>query len=143
LKKPSFTESSIDAAESDYLYVATSQLEKAGMGLFTAIDIHRDEVITFFKGKILTQKQIDIRVKKKTDQYFINLLDGSVMDSKDTQCFAKYANDAEGKSQSKFRNNAMITLNEEDNVCLVALRKIKVGDEVFCGYGKKYWLRHK
>ncbi len=140
--KSTFTASSIEASESDYLYVADSALENAGLGLFTAIDIHQDEVITFFKGIILTQKQIDIRIKKNVDQYFVNLLSGEIMDSKNTPCFAKYANDAEGKSKSRFRNNAMITLNEEDMVCLVALRKIKEGDEIFCGYGKKYWIKH-
>jgi uncharacterized protein len=142
LKKSAFAASSIEALESDYLYVQNSTIEGAGLGLFTAIDIHCDEVITFFKGKILTQKQITVRINNNVDQYFINLRDGSVMDSKDTSCFAKYANDAEGKSQSVFRNNAMITINEEDHVCLVALRKIKVGDEIFCGYGKKYWTKH-
>jgi uncharacterized protein len=142
LKKPAFNASSIEAPESDYLYIQNSTIEGAGLGLFTAIDIHCDEVITFFKGKILTQKQITVRINKNVDQYFINLRDGSVMDSKETRCFAKYANDAEGKSPSTFRNNAFITLNEDDKVCLVALRKIKIGDEIFCGYGKKYWLKY-
>jgi hypothetical protein len=79
---------------------------------------------------------------KKTyyeDQYFINMLDGSILDSKKIKCFAKYANDAKGFSISAYTNNAKIGLDEQDNVCLIAIKKIKAGDEIFCSYGAKYW----
>jgi len=39
------TNTIIDADEADYLYVSLSQLPNAGNGLFTAIDIYKDEVI--------------------------------------------------------------------------------------------------
>ena len=71
------------------------------------------------------------------------MLDGTIMDSKNTKCYAKYANDAEGFSKTKYKNNAKISLDENNKVCIVALRNIKIGEEVFCGYGKKYWLNFK
>ena len=43
----------IESAESDYLYKALSQLPNSGNGLFTAINIYKDETISIFKGKIL------------------------------------------------------------------------------------------
>ncbi len=130
------------APESDYLYKATSQLPNSGNGLFTAIIIYKDEIISEFKGEVLSNEEAEIRVKNGTDNYFMNLLDGSILDCLNTDCFAKYANDANGFSKSTFKNNAKITLDENQNVCLIAIRKIKSGEEIFCDYGKKYWKKH-
>lgn len=132
----------IEALESDYLYVALSQLPNSGNGLFTAIPIYKDEVISLFKGEILTENQASLRAKKGNDKYFINMLNGSIMDSMKVKCYAKYANDAEGFSRSKFKNNAKISLDEDDNVCIIAIKNIKISEEVFCGYGKSYWKKH-
>ena len=131
----------IEAKESDYLYLKTSKITGAGTGLFTSIQIYKNEVISLFKGEILSDAEALVRVKKGIDGYFINMLDGTIMDSKDVKCFAKYANDAEGSKVVKFKNNAKIALDENDRVCLVALKNIKIGEEIFCSYGKKYWKK--
>ena len=135
-------DNTIDAQESDYLYIQTSQLPNSGNGLFTAIEIYRDEIISVFKGEILSDIEADLREKNKTNHYFMNLLNGSILDCRKTDCFAKYANDANGFTKSDFKNNAKITLDENNNVCLIAIRKIKSSEEVFCEYGKKYWKKH-
>jgi uncharacterized protein len=132
----------IEAKESAYLYISDSRIPNSGKGLHTAIGIYKDEVISLFKGEILTDRQSDIRVKKGKDLYFIGMLDGSIMDSMKTKCFAKYANDAQGFYKSKFKNNSKIAIDERNNVCLIATRNIKTGEEIFCGYGKKYWEKH-
>jgi SET domain-containing protein len=132
----------IDADESDYLFVKTSQLANSGNGLFTAIDIYKDEIITIFKGEILSKEDAEIRAQNQNDKYFMNLLNGSILDCMHTDCFAKYANDAKGFSKSDFKNNTKITLDENENVCLMAIKKIKSGEEIFCDYGKKYWKKH-
>lgn len=132
----------IQAPESDYLYVTTSQLPNSGNGLFTAITIYKDEIISEFKGEVLSDEEAEIRMKNGTDNYFMNLLNGSILDCRNTDCFAKYANDATGFSKSAFKNNAKITLDENQNVCLIAIRKLKSGEEIFCDYGKKYWKKH-
>ncbi len=134
-------ENKIQAEESDYLYLATSQLPKSGNGLFTAITIYKDEIISLFKGEVLSTDEVTIRVNNGTDQYFMNLINGSILDCKTTDCFAKYANDANGFSKSTFKNNSKITLDENNNVCLIARRKINSGEEIFCDYGKKYWKK--
>ena len=132
----------IESAESDYLYKALSQVPNSGNGLFTAINIYKDETISIFKGKILTDSQAKKTVLNGKDQYFINMLDGTIMDSMNTPCFAKYANDVNGSFDSEFKNNAKIGLDEENNVCVIAIRKIVSGEEIFCSYGKKYWKKH-
>jgi hypothetical protein len=129
----------IDAKEADYLYLKASEILGAGNGLFTSIQIYKNEVISLFKGEILSLAESALRAKNKKDGYFINMLDGTIMDSMDVKCFAKYANDAEGYASISCKNNAVIALDEDDRVCLVALRNIRVGEEIFCSYGKKYW----
>ncbi len=137
----------IDAPEFAYLTIATSQLPNSGNGLITSININKDEIIALFKGEILGDDQAKLRAEKGQDQYFINLLDGSILDSKKIKCFAKYANDADGFSISYpktpgFKNNAKIGLNDDKKVCLIATRNIKSGEEIFCSYGKRYWKKH-
>jgi len=111
--------------------------------LFTAIDIYKDEIITLFKGEILDSNEAHKRAKQNNDRYFINLLNGTIMDSMHTDCFAKYANDTKGSINTKFKNNAEITLDDNQNVCIKATKKIKSGQEIFCGYGKAYWKKHQ
>lgn len=139
---PISDQNQIDAEESDYLYVKVSQLPNSGNGLFTAIDIYKDEIVSLFKGEILSNEQAKSIVKKGNNKYFMNLLNGSILDCMHTDCFAKYANDAVGFSKSNYKNNTKITLDENGNVCLIAIKKIKSGDEIFCDYGKKYWKKH-
>lgn len=142
LNVPQNDTNKIDASEASYLYTQLSQLPNAGNGLLTAIDIYKDEIISLFKGEILTDTQAKSRALKGNDKYFISLLDGTIMDSMKVKCFAKYANDASGFSKSSFKNNAKIGLDDDQNVCLIATRKIKIGEEIFCSYGKRYWEKH-
>jgi len=143
LKKLKTNEDGIDAPESDYLYISLSQLPASGNGLLTAIDIYKGEIISLFKGEILTIAQATLRAKNGKDKYFINMLDGSIMDSMNVKCFAKYANDTKGSLNSKLKNNSKIGLDEDDNVCLIATQNIKMSEEIFCSYGKKYWEKHR
>lgn len=139
---PKTDQNKIQAEEDDYLYIQTSQLPNSGNGLFTAIDIYKEEIISFFKGEILSDAEAEIRANNNTNQYFMNLINGCILDCRNTDCYAKYANDTSGFSKSEFKNNAKITLDENENVCLIAIRKIKSGEEIFCDYGKKYWKKH-
>ena len=131
----------IDAKESDYLYLKESGIPGAGIGLFTSISIYRDEIISFFKGEILSDIEAAVRAKYNMDSYFISMPDGTIMDSNNVACFAKYANDAGGQTPIKLKNNSTIALDDQDVVCLIAKRDIKIGEEIFCSYGKDYWKK--
>lgn len=133
----------IEALESDYLFVANSQIPNSGNGLFTAIKIYKDEIISVFKGEILSQSQIVEREENQEDKYFMIMPNGDVLDCMKTDCFAKYANDASGFTKTNYKNNAKISLDEVGNVCLMATKNIKAGEEIFCSYGQKYWKKHK
>lgn len=129
----------IEAQENDYLYLKESQVSNAGKGLFTAIEIYKEEIIAYFNGEFLSYEDSQLRAKDTTTNYFMNLPNGTILDCFAISCFAKYANDAKGFSKSEFKNNALITLDDYGKVCLIAKRKIKSGEEIFCDYGKKYW----
>lgn len=131
----------IDARESDYLYIAGSQIPGAGDGLYTAIPIWRHEIISVFKGEILSQEEADKRAKLGFNRYYLNMPDGTIMDSMHVKCFAKFANDALGLVKSGTSPNSVITLDDDNRVCLVAIRDIRAGEEIYCSYGKKYWRK--
>jgi hypothetical protein len=133
----------IDAKESEYLYLKSSSIIGAGKGLYTSIPIYKNEVISLFKGEIISNKEALTRATFKLDGYFISMLDGTIMDSMQTHCFAKYANDSEGFKRTGFKNNSKISIDEDNKVCLIATRNIKKSEEIFCGYGKAYWKNFK
>lgn len=130
----------IEAKEKDYLYVKASQIAGAGKGLFTAIPIYKNEIICVFKGEYLSDEEACKRALEGKDRYFISMLQGGIMDSMHVNCFAKYANDVVGTA---LRTNSKISLDENDNVCIVATRRIHEHEEIFCSYGKQYWKKYR
>ncbi|MFM9985046.1 MAG: SET domain-containing protein-lysine N-methyltransferase [Flavobacteriales bacterium] len=138
--KKSRTIDSIEAEESDYLYVGTSQIPNSGNGLFTAIHIYPDEIIAVFHGKLLSQTEAMQREQAGFDKYFISLEDGRIFDSMNATGFAHFANDASYNSRKK--NNACIELDANNKIALVAISTIRSGSEICCGYGHKYWMKH-
>lgn len=131
----------ISAPETDYLFTATSQIEGAGQGLFTAVNIYKEEIIAYFKGERLTDKEAALRSANGRSSYFINMPDGGIMDCMHVRSFAKYANDPQGYIKTQFRTNCYITLDDDEHVCLIANRNISAGAEIFCNYGKRYWKK--
>ena len=75
--------------ESDYLFVKRSQIKGAGKGLFTAIDIFKDEVIAVFKGELIDDEEAFRRADKGKDKYFVIMPDGVVMDSMPVECICQ------------------------------------------------------
>ena len=125
------------APEMDYLYTTLSSIKDAGQGLFTAIKIYKDEIISVYTGELLSSKESIRRAESNENQYFIALLSGKILDSKHTPGFAKYANDAH---LSLFQNNAKIALNDKNQAYLIATKNIAQYTEIFTSYGKAYWL---
>ncbi len=132
----------IPLQEEDYLYSALSGLPDAGLGLFTAIALYKDEVIALYRGERLSTKEAGERAAQGLDRYFMELPNGTTLDAMGVEGFAKFANDAQGSASTALRNNAVIALDDGDRVCLRTTRRIRVGEEVLCGYGKRYWERH-
>ncbi len=130
--------------ESVFLRTKESQIPNSGKGLFLLVDKQKGDLISLFRGEILSYEAAEERAKKNEDGYFINQSNGTILDSMHVECFAKYANDAHGLTKSKFKSNAEIQLSGyPDTACLVAIRDIKAGEEIFTSYGRKYWKNFK
>ncbi len=126
--------------EAEFLLVKKSQIPNSGKGLFLRVDKKKGELVALFRGEVLSYEEAEQRALKNEDGYFINMSNGTILDSMPVECFAKYANDAHGLGKSKFRSNAQIQLSgHPDIVYLIAIRDIQEGEEIFTSYGRKYW----
>lgn len=130
--------------EAEFLEVKQSQIPDSGRGLFLRSEKKKGEIVALFRGEILNYEVAELRAQRQEDGYFINMSNGTILDSMHVECFAKYANDAHGLGKTKFKSNAQIQLSgKPDIVYLIALRDIQAGEEIFTSYGRKYWKNFK
>lgn len=130
--------------EAEFLQVKESQIPNSGRGLFLLTERKQGELIALFRGEVLSYEAAEQRALKNEDGYFINMSNGTILDSMHVECFAKYANDAHGLGKTKFKINTQIQLIGKDHIaCLIAIKDIKSGEEIFTTYGKKYWKNFK
>lgn len=122
------------------LIVKTSQLPKAGKGLFTDKPVKKGEKIIEYKGEIIDWKEYEKRVKEDKDGYLFFINKKRCIDAYPTPNYkARYANDAEGLSRVKgLRNNSSYEVFG-DKCFIVAERDIAAGEEIFVSYSKEYW----
>jgi hypothetical protein len=125
----------LETNEEDYLYIKPSQIPNAGLGLYTAIKLFKGDIIAQFHGEVLNKQEFKKRSALQEDHYFMNLPNGHTLDCRHTAGYAKMANDC---MNSQFKQNAIITINN-NQVVLVANRTINMHNEIFTSYGKKYW----
>lgn len=138
--------------EKDYLIIKESTLPNAGRGLFTTKDIKKYEIVAKYEGEILTYGEYMRRNIKGDNEYFILCESYDMMDSKNIECFAKYANDASydnldntdyyqfNERPNRPDNNTDIRQYKNNINYLIANRDIKEGEEIFTSYGESYWI---
>lgn len=123
------------------LFVKTSTLPGAGLGLFAKVDFKKGDIITEYKGRRRTWPQVEDDVD---NCYIYHIDDDNVIDAqKNLSSFGRYANDATGLTRvSGIRNNAEY-FEEDNRVYIRATRNIAAGNEVLVAYGKGYWKQVK
>ena len=137
------------------LEVKTSLIDNAGNGVFTTQEIKDKDIICEYRGTVIckkddpkdsdTSKDINLR-----NDYIIrgNTIGSMVNDLVD---FSPYSVEETilllitGKLKRTKRDNVALTYNcqyivDSDRVFIIALRDIKVGEELYCEYGKSYWI---
>jgi len=121
------------------LEVKESTITNAGKGLYTNVDIKRGELICEFTGKFISNEEVETLLNDNKLLYLIYWDDDVTLDVENSDCLAKYANDAEGFMKiNGLKNNSKIVF--EDNRCFImATKNIKKGQEIFVSYGKEYW----
>jgi SET domain-containing protein len=119
------------------LSVRKSTVPKAGKGLFAERDFKKGEQIAKYAGEILTTAEYDERYGDDAmGAYGVQLDDNRVIDARKTTAgVARYACDYHG---SKKKPNAEYVAEEEiDEVWVVAIKKIKKGEEILTDYGEE------
>ncbi len=114
--------------------VKKSSIKGAGKGLFAARDFKKGENIVQYTGEILTVAQYDKRYGDDAmGAYGITLNDNQVIDAaKTSSSVARYACDFHG---SNLKGPNAQYESDDKEVWIVALRKIKKGEEIFTDYG--------
>ncbi|ANH82971.1 SET domain-containing protein-lysine N-methyltransferase [Niabella ginsenosidivorans] len=119
------------------LFVKTSTLPNAGKGLFTKVNIAKNEIITEYIGNLVTWKEVEQDVD---NGYIFHINDDAVIDaSKNKNSFGRYANDAAGLQRVKGITNNAEYMEEGTRVFIKAKRAIPAGSEIFVAYGPQYW----
>ncbi len=122
----------------DFLFLKRSRLPKAGIGLFTRIDIPKGNLIVEYKGRIVLWQ--DVKHTDGYNPYLFRLNREYAIDGRPfKKSFGRYANDARGFNRIiGMRNNAEYVVKK--NQCFIsAIRKINKGEEILVPYGKAYW----
>ena len=121
-----------------YLQVKKSKLPGAGKGLFTKQFIAKGSLITEYKGKISTWKEIQGNDTFNGYVFYINK--NHVIDAMKTlSAIGRYANDAKGAGRVRgLKNNSDYDIVNK-KVYIRATADINAGDEILVNYGKEYW----
>jgi hypothetical protein len=116
------------------LYITDSNIEKAGIGLFTFNEIKKGEIIDIFKGYYVDDDFTDMF---KNSKYLIEINEIVTLDCELVFSYAKFANDA--LNHEIYKNNSYIEQDENNIVYLIAKQDIFPKEEIFCSYGNNYW----
>lgn len=119
------------------LEVKKSTLVKKQKGLFACKEFKKGDMICEYLGEFITNKEYNKRTEEGNGGYGVTV-GHRILDGKNANCVAKYANDANGTIKSKFRNNSTL-YNMRGRVYIYATKRIREGEEIFCAYGKDYW----
>ena len=123
----------------DGLFVKKSNLIEAGNGLFTTIDIPKNTIIGYYKGKIYNNE----------DEYIHSKTDGMYMwenDKNNTSSFYIDARDIDSSNILRYVND--FRTDEGNNLDIVRTsghmyyktrQDIKAGSELYINYGDYYW----
>jgi len=126
-----FEDHSWDLVRQGHLSVGTSQVARAGRGLFARRLIPKDGVVAPYTGEVIDSEKLTARYGGYTAPYALSFKSATrFVDAAGTRGVAAMANDAAG---SNFQNNAVFV--ERDNgLEVVAQRDIRAGEEVFIDY---------
>ena len=106
------------------LEVKKSKIKGAGKGLFTKVHIKKGELINQFTGELVKDEELN------SDEKFLYLIEWDekhFLNVENSNCLAKYANDAEGMKKIKgFSNNSEICWQKNRIWKKSKLKKLKL-----------------
>lgn len=104
---------------------------RAGLGLFTNINLTKGDLVIEYTGEVITAKEANLRGGK----YLFELNDNFTIDGKGRNNTARYINHS-------CQPNCYPELNEDETkVFIFAKKKIAPGEELTYNYGEDYFNR--
>ncbi len=100
----------------------------AGLGLFAAEDIKKEQLIIEYTGDRITQDEAN----QRGGRYLFSVTKDLVIDGKGRENTARYINHA-CKPNAEAEHD-----DEEDRIYIRARKNIKAGEEITYDYGKEY-----
>ena len=124
------------------LYIDTSQIKGAGLGVFTEDDIPEDTIIDQYRGELI--ESFD---SPENTMYYYELVKpnketgekGLGIDAfKFPRCYMAMINDA--CVEKDFTNNCEFEDDiQNKKINIITTRDINAGEELFVSYGEDYW----
>ena len=122
------------------LRIKRSLIPGAGKGVFTKVDIDKDEIITEFTGEKVSHTMGVARFILKQSHSILYLNNTYSLDSyADKDCLATFINDAKGLKRIPYKRNNVLLVRERGRLFVIAKRKITAGEELYMSYGSGYW----
>lgn len=118
-------------------WLAQSQIEGAGFGLYAGVDIKKDEYIGEYKGEIISSTELKRReVVDDRTYYLFDLSSDQTVDASTKGNKMRFINNS-----SKFDNcvGQNILCDQQIRIGMYALKDIKAGEEFFFNYN---WPTH-
>eukprot|EP00762_Andalucia_godoyi_P003956 ANDGO_05736.mRNA.1 hypothetical protein EMIHUDRAFT_97090 len=117
------------------LYIAKSTIPGAGYGLFSQVDIQKNEIVSEYTGRIMTDIDYSLRYPENDAEYVISVGEDLSIDGDDPSAttLARFANHQQGN-----RANAGYIMSG-CKVFVIAFKFIKRDTEIFTDYGRQFW----
>lgn len=129
MKKKKHTTTHYYHTSSFDLYIAKSQVHKAGLGVFTRQTIPKGVIVDEYYGELY-------EISHSPSRYFFEIKEGLGIDAFNfPRCYMAMVNDAYG---TNYIYNCEFVVDDK-RVTVRSLTLIEPNEELFISYGDQYW----
>ncbi|QSZ32161.1 hypothetical protein DSL72_001732 [Monilinia vaccinii-corymbosi] len=123
------------------LMLGQSQLQGVGFGLFTAEPVRKGEFLSEYNGEVISVDESERRTLIHNDEdpsFLFDLNKDWVVDASRLGNKTRFINHAETEADGQNCFAKIMLVNGEHRIGFRASRDIKIGEELFFNYGKKF-----
>lgn len=135
----------IQRAVSKKMVLGESQLEGVGFGLYILDPAQKGEYLGEYAGELISEKEADRRglvYDRNFRSFLFDLNAQMVVDAAKMGNKTRFINHAYTEGQGLNVKPEIVFVNGEHRIKFVALRDIKVGEELLFNYGKEFAEKH-